>query len=151
MELAWKMMMVDQCHDSMVALIGTIAWRLWGNRNEIHNGGKRLGELELCHDASLWLLQFQDANEAITTTAPVQSEFGLQRSWLPPSNQLYKVNVDGVVFKERNESGVGVIICDVHGLVVAAMCKKFHASLGPLEVEAEAFKSGLHSVKDVGL
>ena len=57
-ELAWKMIMVDQCHVSMVALMGTIAWRLWGNRNEIRNGGKRLGELELCHDASLWLLQF---------------------------------------------------------------------------------------------
>ena len=43
--------------------------------------------------------------------------------------------MDGAVFKERNESGVGVIIRDVNGLVVAAMCKKFHAPLGPLEVE----------------
>ena len=47
-------------------LMGTIAWRLWGNRNEIRNGGKRLGELELCHDASLWPLQFKEANEATT-------------------------------------------------------------------------------------
>ena len=139
--------MVDQCHDSMVALMGTIAWRLWGNRNEIRNGGKRLGELELCHDASLWPLQFKEANEATTATAPVQSESGLQQTWLPPSNQLYKVNVDGVIFKERNESGVGVIICDVNGLVMAAMCKKFHAPLGPLEVEAKAFESGLHLQK----
>ena len=80
--------MVDQCHDSMVALMGTIAWRLWGNINEIRNGGKRLGELELCHDASLWLLQFKEANEATTSTTPVQFEYGLQHTWLPPSNQL---------------------------------------------------------------
>uniref|UniRef100_A0A7N2L004 RNase H type-1 domain-containing protein n=1 Tax=Quercus lobata TaxID=97700 RepID=A0A7N2L004_QUELO len=92
-----------------------------GNRNEIRNGGKRLGELDLCHDASLWLLQFQEANEATAATVPVQSESVLQHSWLPPSNQLYKVNVDGAVFKERKESGVGVIIRDVNGLVVAAM------------------------------
>ena len=52
---------------------------------------------------------------------PVQSEPVFQRTWLPPSNQLYKVNVDGAVFKDRNESGVGVIIRDVNGLVVAAM------------------------------
>ena len=58
MELAWKMLTVDRCHESMVALMGTIAWRLWGNRNEVRHGGKRLGELELCHDASIWLLQF---------------------------------------------------------------------------------------------
>jgi len=82
----------------------------------------------------------------------MQSESRIQRTWLPPSNQLYKVNVDGAVFKERNESGVGVIICDdVHGLVVAAMCKKFYAPLGHLEVEAKAFESGLHFAKDVGL
>ena len=103
--------------------------------------------MELCHDASLWLLQFKEANEATTATAPVQSESGLQQTWLPPSNQLYKVNVDGVIFKERNESGVGVIICDVNGLVMAAMCKKFHAPLGPLEVEAKAFELGLHLQK----
>ena len=139
--------MVDQCHDSMVALMGTIAWRLWGNRNEIRNGGKRLGELELCHDASLWLLQFKEANEATTATTPVQFESGLQHTWLPPSNQLYKVNVDGAIFKERNELGVGVIIRDVNGLVVATMCKKFHAPLGPLEVEAKAFEFGLHLQK----
>ena len=143
MELAWKMIMVDHCDDSMVALMETIAWRLWGNRNETRNGGKRPSELDLCQHASLWLLQYQEANNATATTIPMQSEPVLQRSWLPPSNRLYKVNVDGAVFKERNEFGVGVIICDVDRLVVAAMCKKIHAPLGPLEVEAKAFESGL--------
>ena len=51
----------------------------------------------------------------------MQIESVVQQRWLPPSNQLYKVNVDGAVFKERKESGVGVIIRDVNGLVVAAM------------------------------
>ena len=143
--------MVDHCDDSMVALMGAIAWRLWGNRNEIHNGGKRLGELDLCQHASLWLLQYQEANNATVATVPMQYEPVIQRSWLPPSNQLYKVNVDEVVFKERNEFGVGVIIRDVDGLVVAALCKKIHAPLGPLEVEVKAFESSLQFAKDVGL
>ena len=46
---------------------------------------------------------------------------------------------------------MGVIILDVNGLVVAAMCKKFHALLGPLEVEAKAFESGLLFAKDARL
>ena len=58
MELAWKMIMIDHCDDSVITLVGTIAWRMWGNRNEIHNGGKRLGESELFCDASFWLLQY---------------------------------------------------------------------------------------------
>ncbi|KAL4632894.1 hypothetical protein ACB092_04G084000 [Castanea dentata] len=118
MELAWKIIMVDHCDDYAVALMGTIAWRLWGNRNETHNGGKRLGELELCPTAAAVSL----------LTKPV-----VQQYWLPPSNQLYKVNVDGAVFKARKESRVSVIIRDANGLVVATLSKKFHAPLGPLE------------------
>nr|POF01919.1 hypothetical protein CFP56_59590 [Quercus suber] len=79
MELAWKMLMVDHCHDSLVALMGTIAWRLWGNRNEVRHEGKRLGELELCHDALIWLLQFQEATEPNAATELVQSEPVIQR------------------------------------------------------------------------
>ena len=88
MELAWKMIMVDHCDHSVVALMGTIAWRMWGDINEIRNGDKRLGELELCHDASLWLLQFQEANEATAATIPVQSEFLAASTFLAASLKL---------------------------------------------------------------
>ena len=148
MELAWKMLMKDHCDESVVALVGTIAWRMWGNRNETHNGGKRLRELELFRDASMWLLEYQEATAA---TAPTQIESLVQQRWLPPSNQLYKVNVYETVFKAQRESGMGMIICDANGLVVVVLSKKFYAPLGPLEVEAKAFESGLQSAKDVGL
>ena len=148
MDLAWRLIMVDRCDDTIAALMGTIAWRLWGNRNEVRNGGKRLSEMELCRDASMWLLEFQDAT---VSASPWLSDPVLQQSWLPPSDQLYKVNVDGAVFKARNESGVGAIVRDANGLVVAALSKKIHAPLGPLEVEAKAFELGLEFAKDVGL
>ena len=61
-----------------------IAWKMWGNRNEIHIGGKRLGELELCRDASLWLLEFQEATAA---AIPLPTEPVVQQCWLPPSDQ----------------------------------------------------------------
>nr|POF27163.1 hypothetical protein CFP56_08534 [Quercus suber] len=61
MELAWLMIMVDRCDENSAALMGTIAWRLWGNRNEMRNSGKRLSEMELCRDASMWLLEYQEA------------------------------------------------------------------------------------------
>ncbi|KAL0015646.1 hypothetical protein SO802_002715 [Lithocarpus litseifolius] len=78
--------------------------------------------------------------------APTQTESLVQQRWWPPSSQLYKVNVDGVVFKAQRESGVGVIIRDANGLVVAALSKKLHAPLGPLEVEAKAFEREMHKL-----
>ena len=82
--------MVDHCDDSMVALMGTIAWRLWGNRNEIRNGGKGLGELDLCQHASLWLLQYQEANSATTATVPVQYEPVIQYSYCLPQTSCIR-------------------------------------------------------------
>ncbi|XP_023929643.1 uncharacterized protein LOC112040955 [Quercus suber] len=104
--------------------------------------------MELCRDASMWLLEFQEAN---VVTLPWLSEPVLQQCWLPPSNQLYKVNVDGAIFKATNESGVGAIIRDANGLVVLALSQRIHAPLGPLEVEAKAFESGLEFAVEVGL
>ena len=76
----------------------------------------------------MWLLEFQEATDA---AIPLLSKPELQPCWLPPYNQLYKVNVDGAIFKARKESGVGAIIRDANGLVVAALSKKIHAPLGP--------------------
>ena len=75
----------------------------------------------------------------------------VQQCWLPPSNQMYKVKVEGAFFKARRESEVGVIIRDANGLVMAALSKKFYATFGPLEVEAKAFESGLQFAKEVVL
>ena len=83
MELAWKMMMIDHFDDSAVALVGIITWRLWGNQNEVHKGGKRLGEFELCRDASFWLVEYQ---EATTIAVPMQTVPVVQQYWFPPSN-----------------------------------------------------------------
>ena len=55
------------------------------------------------------------------------------------------------MFKARNESGVGAIVRDANGMVVAALSKKIHAPLGLLEVEAKAFELGLEFAKGVGL
>jgi len=44
----------------------------------------------------------------------------------------YKVNVDGARFSSQKEAGVGVIIRDNKGLVIAALSKNIDAPLGPL-------------------
>ena len=47
LDLLWKMMMVDDCEENIIDLVVTIAWSIWANRNEVRNGGKKKGELEL--------------------------------------------------------------------------------------------------------
>ena len=71
--------------------------------------------------------------------------------WCPPLENMYKVNVDGVVFSAKKEAGIGIVVWDCQGLVMATMSTKVSAPLGPLEVEAKAFEASLQFAKDLGM
>ena len=71
--------------------------------------------------------------------------------WTPPPPDRYKVNVDGAVFKAQKAVGVGVLIRDCNGQVIAALSKRINAPLGPLETEAKAFEAGVQFAKDIGV
>ena len=48
--------------------------------------------------------------------------------------------MDGATTKHQNFAGVGSVIRDELGRVVAAMSRQIPGPLGPLEVEAKAFE-----------
>ena len=51
----------------------------------------------------------------------------------------------------QKTAGVGVVIRDSNGLVVAALSRKINSPLGALEVEAKAFEAGISFARDVGI
>ena len=61
------------------------------------------------------------------------------------------MNVDGAVFKAQTAVGVGVLIRDCNGQVIAALSKRINAPLGPLETEAKAFEAGVQFARDIGV
>ena len=63
--------------------------------------------------------------------------------WSPPPTARYKMNVDEAVFITQKLAGVGVLIRDEQGQVVAALSQKINAPLGALEVEAKAIEVAL--------
>ncbi|XP_050254838.1 uncharacterized protein LOC126700670 [Quercus robur] len=72
-------------------------------------------------------------------------------TWKPPARDQYKVNVDGVVFKHRKKAGIGVVIRDKNGVVIAALSKSINDPLEAAEVEAKAMKTGVLFTRDVGI
>ena len=71
--------------------------------------------------------------------------------WTPPPLDKYKINVDAAVFKDQKAAGVGVLIRDCNGQVIAALSKKINAPLGPVEVEAKVVEAGVQFTKDIGI
>lgn len=45
-------------------------------------------------------------------------------SWVAPPNPLLKINYDEVVFKETKEAGIGVVIRNSAGQVIASLIEK---------------------------
>lgn len=58
---------------------------------------------------------------------------------------MYKTNVDGAVFTEEKTAGVGVLIQDEMGNIVAAMCMKINASCPVWRMSLMAWVSQLFS------
>ena len=75
----------------------------------------------------------------------------MQEFWTLPPEHSYKVNVDGAVFAHIQQAGVVVVIRNHKGKVTAAMSKRIHQVLGPLEIEAKAMEEGISFACDVGI
>ena len=71
--------------------------------------------------------------------------------WKPPPVDMFKINFDGAVFAEENCSGVGVIVQDREGLVIAAMSEKIPQLLQPTEIEAMAATRAFEFAREVGI
>lgn len=62
--------------------------------------------------------EFQIANEK---PQPMRVSTTMEAKWCPPQPGSYKVNIDGTVFAKRKQVGIGVVIRDSVGEVVAAL------------------------------
>ncbi|XP_075636907.1 uncharacterized protein LOC142609178 [Castanea sativa] len=75
----------------------------------------------------------------------------LPEKWNPLAQGCYKVNVDGAMFNKRKQTGIGVVIRDDVGEVIAAMSKRMAVPLGALETEAKAMETAVCFAVDVGI
>ena len=142
----WHMIMEGKYDESKVALVATIARAIWGNRNEVCNGGKRKSGCELVQWTSRYLKEYYAAIDRPTKVPDVQVV-----RWTPPLSDKYKINVDGAVFKDQKAARVGVFIWDCNGQVIATLSKKINAPLGPLDAKAKAVEAGVQFAKDIGI
>ena len=91
-----------------------------------------------------WVAQYLEEYYAATNSRLDTTPSGTQEvTWVPPQYPMYKASVDGAVFSDLKAVGVGVVIKDNRGSVIAALSKKIQAPLGAIEVEAKAIKVGL--------
>ena len=96
-----------------------------------------------------WLAEYQ-ARQISPNPVPMRTQ-PTRCKWKPPPSGTFKINFDGANFPTDKKSGIGVVIRDSRGLVIASCSKVVHQMLGASEVEAMAATWALSFAADVGV
>ena len=72
-------------------------------------------------------------------------------NWLPPPPNYFKINYDKAVFAKVNKSGIGVVIRDNQGLVIASLVQQISQAYQAVEVEAMAASRALKFGLEFGI
>ena len=70
--------------------------------------------------------------------------------WQPPSESIFKLNFDATIFSKLNNFGVGAIICNEKGEMVASMLAKGPPMGDSEEAETLVCRKTLEFAIDVG-
>ncbi|KAK9989090.1 hypothetical protein SO802_029329 [Lithocarpus litseifolius] len=68
-----------------------------------------------------------------------------------PKPPWYKINTDGAIFAQQQAIGVGVVVRDHKGRVMAVLSNLLHFPLGPLEAKAKSLEEAVEFAWDVGI
>uniref|UniRef100_A0A2N9HAJ1 Reverse transcriptase domain-containing protein n=1 Tax=Fagus sylvatica TaxID=28930 RepID=A0A2N9HAJ1_FAGSY len=93
-----------------------------------------------------YLNEFLEATSKVSPVRPPPVEV----KWKPPDQTWYKVNYDGALFQDSNESGIGVVIRDKHGNVIATLSQKISACPSVEMVEALATRRATSFALEIG-
>ncbi|XP_075669944.1 uncharacterized protein LOC142639686 [Castanea sativa] len=127
----------------------TIVWTIWHRKNALRTTAKPCPVQQVLHEARSAQATFV---RSIPPKRPDQGSGDPQQiTWKPPVSQKLKVNFDGAVFREEQRAGVGVIIRDEHGSVIATMAENFPLPFSINAVEVIAAKKALKFALELGL
>ena len=104
---------------------------------------------QITHLSKDWLAKFQ-ARQVSLNSVPIHTQ-PTRHTWKPPPSGTFKINFDGAIFPMEKKYGIGVVIRDNRGLVIASCSKVVHQVLGVCDVEAMVTTWALSFAFDVGV
>jgi ribonuclease HI len=125
-----------------------ISWLLWQRRNKKRLGQDVLDINQVGNKARAYLTEFVSSFE---TPPPTELIPAVNIKWQPSRDFVFKVNYDGAVFQETNEAGIGVIVRNQAGKVMATLVQKVRYPQSVECIEAWAAKRAVQFISEIGL
>ena len=132
-----------------LANFATIVWMVWHRRNALRTTNKLFPIQQVLPEVRAVRAAYV---HSIPPKPPHPSSQGSDRViWKPPPWPRLEVNFDGAMFRENDLVGVGVVIRDDNGLMVAVIAEKISLPYSVTAVEVLAAIKALRFSRDIGL
>ena len=122
------------------------AWTVWNQRNAMVHGGQIKNPCWLNRRATDYLDEYRKAQEQLVVSNTTSNG----HHWKPPPQTMYKLNFDAAVFMEQQSSGIGAIIRNAQGQVMARMSAKGPYVRNSEEAEALACRQAVVFALEAG-
>ena len=123
-----------------------IAYQIWFRQNKLRLG-EDVANLKLINSMARDALQeFQQANTTPQEPLPALSI----TKWLPPPTDWVKANFDEAIFQGCDEAGLGTIIRNDYGLVMAALTQVIPLPTSMVIVEVLVARKALIFALEIG-
>ena len=103
-----------------VVVFTTTTWSLWQRRNRLREHQPTWPLHEVHKRAKEMVMEFLDVQKQVHS--PVSRS--LWAGWSPPPEGVYKANFDATLFEHCNCVGLGVVVRDCNGDVIAALSQR---------------------------
>ena len=134
-------------HGKRAEIFSLTAWCIWQQPNKVRNQQPPYPIDMLSHVAAKWLIDFIAAQP----TTPIRTAQSSRLQWKTPPPSSFKVNYDGTVCSSSNCSGIGVVIRDHDGLVIASLAQNLSQAYKSVEIEAMVATRAIEFLAEVGV
>ncbi|KAH9715816.1 putative reverse transcriptase/RNA-dependent DNA polymerase [Citrus sinensis] len=131
-------------------LLGATWWITWNTRNRLLFKGEKINSNVSAAKAQAIVKAYRRVKHVGSSQA-ANREDKKHHQWTPPLARSFKINVDAATNVEAKTVGLGAIIRDDKGRVVAAAVKPSRLSWDVQFAEAEAVELGLQVAKEAQL
>ena len=104
---------------ALVPLFAVTAWSIWYQRNKLRLNENPLPLQNIAGFAKNYLSKFRSLEKSHP-----HGRSSIIRRWYPPTAGAVKTNYDGAMFNESEKAGIGVVIRDSEGQVLAALSEQ---------------------------
>ena len=101
-------------------LMAMVMWTIWYRHNQLRVSLKDFPRSQVLQQATQALATFQQSQQSLSrpSTAPRPQP---RAQWSPPALNCFKLNFDEAIFSKLVKAGLGVIVHDSQGKVIASL------------------------------